>query len=78
MNAKLVAYRKMLKINQKTMAKKIGCSYVSYSQKETGKTGFTQKEMITITNVIKQRIPDITMDDIFFNNEVGKLLTNVS
>lgn len=78
MNAKLVAYRKLLKMNQKSFAEKIGISLVSYSHKETGKTEFTQTEMITITNIVKEKIPDITMDDIFFNNKVSKLVTDTA
>lgn len=66
----------MLKLNQKTLAQKIGISSVSYSHKERGKIDFTQKEMVAITNIIKEKIPDIKMDDIFFTNSVSKLVTN--
>ncbi|HBJ2602330.1 TPA: helix-turn-helix domain-containing protein [Clostridium botulinum] len=78
MNTKLVAYRKMLQMNQKSIAEKIGISLVSYSNKETGKTEFTQNEMITITNIIKEKIPNITMDDIFFDNRVSILVTGTA
>lgn len=78
MNTKLVAYRKMLQMNQKSFAEKIGISLVSYSNKETGKTEFTQNEMITITNIIKEKIPNITMDDIFFDNKVSILVTGTA
>ncbi|EPY2273183.1 helix-turn-helix transcriptional regulator [Clostridium sporogenes] len=78
MNTKLVAYRKMLQMNQKSFAEKIGISLVSYSNKETGKTEFTQNEMITITNIIKEKIPNITMDDIFFDNRVSILVTGTA
>ena len=78
MNTKLVAYRKMLQMNQKSFAEKIGISLVSYSNKETGKTEFPQNEMITITNIIKEKIPNITMDDIFFDNRVSILVTGTA
>jgi putative transcriptional regulator len=76
MNTKLVAYRKMLNINQSEMAQKIGCSYVSYSKKETGKVQFSQNEMIAVINALKEKIPEVTMDEIFFIKGVGRLLTN--
>ena len=75
MNTKLIAYRKMLKLNQKFIAEKIGISPTSYSHKESGKINFNQKEMVVITNIIKEKIPNITMDDIFFDNSVSKLVT---
>jgi len=78
MNTKLAAYRKLLNINQSEMAEKIGCSYVSYSKKETGKVQFSQNEMVTVIDIIKEKIPEITMDEIFFNKQVGILLTTIS
>lgn len=76
MNKNLVAYRKLLGLNQSTMASKIGISLTSYSLKENGKFPFNQKEMIKIVQIIKEKYPDVTMDDIFFNNTVSKLKTN--
>lgn len=66
MNNKLIAYRKMLKINQAEMANVVNVSSTSYNRKEVGKIDFTQSEMINIVNFFKKYIPDLTMDDIFF------------
>lgn len=75
MNTKLVAYRKLMKLNQSQVAEKIGVSLSSYSQKETGKFDFTQTEMERITCMFKEEIPEVTMDDIFFRDGVIKLKT---
>ncbi|WP_238884440.1 helix-turn-helix transcriptional regulator [Clostridium sp. YIM B02551] len=75
MNKKLVAYRKMIDITQQEMAIKLGICLTTYNHKETGKKEFSQKEMVSITDIIKEKIPDITMDDIFFNNLVITLKT---
>lgn len=74
MNKKLVAYRKMLDMTQQDMAEKIGISLTTYNRKETGKIEFNQKEMVSITDIIKKGIPNITMDEIFFKSDSGKLL----
>lgn len=75
MNNKLIAYRKMLNMTQTDIASEIGIALTSYSHKETGKREFTQNEMVQITKIIQEKIPDVTMDDIFFNNKVSKLKT---
>lgn len=76
MNSKLVAYRKLIKLNQTDIAKQIGICITSYNKKETGKLDFTQTEMERITNIVKQKIPQVTMDDIFFREGVIKLKTS--
>jgi putative transcriptional regulator len=73
MNKKLVAYRNMLDLSQEKVAEQIGISLTSYNHKETGKRKFSQSEMIKITNLFKEKIPNITMDDIFFINELSIL-----
>ncbi|WP_409068908.1 helix-turn-helix transcriptional regulator [Clostridium caseinilyticum] len=74
MNSKLIAYRRMFNLNQEDVAKVINRSVSTYNRKEVGKIDFTQTEMITITEFFKERIPEITMDEIFFNNNIGRLL----
>lgn len=74
MNKKLVAYRKMLDITQLEMAQKLGVSLTTYNHKETGKKGFNQKEMVSITDIIKLKVPNITMDEIFFKCDISNLL----
>lgn len=78
MNKRLIAYRKLLNLTQCEMSKKIGISLTSYNNKETGKKNFSQTEMIMITTIIKNKIPNATMDEIFFNNDISNLLSNIS
>lgn len=65
----------MYDITQKDLARLIRVSPTTYSYKENGKTYFNQGEMIAITNELKKHNPMITMDDIFFKNEVNLKLT---
>lgn len=74
MNKKLVAYRKLLDITQQEMAQKLGVSLTTYNHKETGKKEFNQKEMVSITDIIKLKVPNVTMDEIFFENNIGNML----
>ncbi|MBC8059298.1 MAG: transcriptional regulator [Clostridiaceae bacterium] len=75
-NNKLVGYRNRLGLTQTEMATKIGIGLTSYNFKEQGKKDFKQSEMEAITTLIKQDIPDITMDKIFFRDIVVNLKTN--
>ncbi|MBU5292788.1 helix-turn-helix domain-containing protein [Anaerosalibacter bizertensis] len=74
-NKMLIGYRKMYGITQKDLARLIKVSPTTYSYKENGKTYFNQEEMIVITNILKKYNPMITMDDIFFRNNVNLKLT---
>lgn len=75
MNNTLKAYRKLLNITQIEMAEIIGIGLTSYNHKEQGKKVFTQSEMAQILNFLRTKIPNITADEIFFNNEVIKMKT---
>lgn len=74
MNNILIGYRKMLNINQTNFARLLEISLTTYSKKERGKVEFTQNEMIKITSFLKENIPDVTMDDIFFASQVTKMV----
>jgi len=74
MNKRLIAYRKMLGLTQSEVAKDIGLSLSSYSRKESGVLQFSQSQMVTVTNFLKDKISEITMDEIFFNDKCSKLL----
>ena len=76
MNRKLASIRKLYGVNQIVLADLINVSVASFSAKETGKTVFTQKEMIAITLFFKKYDNKITMDDIFFIDEVTEYVTN--
>lgn len=63
---KIAGYRKMLDLTQKDMANKLGISKQSYWLKENGKVAFSDKEKLQIKNEVKEIIPDITIDNLFF------------
>jgi putative transcriptional regulator len=75
-NRKLASIRKLYGINQTIVSELLNLGVASFSAKETGKTAFTQKEMITITNYFKEFDSKLTMDDIFFIEEVTETVTN--
>ena len=74
-NRKLASLRTLYKINQSVLAEVIGVTINTFSSKERGVTAFTQQEMILITNHFKQFDSNITMDDIFFIDEVNQSVT---
>lgn len=75
MNKKLLGYRKMLGLTQKQMADLSDMCLTTYNFKEQGKADFTQTEMEKITEIIKEKFPDVTMDEIFFRTKVIKMKT---
>lgn len=75
MKNKLIAYRKLIGYSQGEMAKVANICLTSYNQKENGKKDFTQTEMKLIADEIKESIPNLTIDEIFFAEGVHKLKT---
>lgn len=67
MKDKIAGYRRMLGYTQTSMAKEFGISKQAYYMKENGKTQFNDEEKIKFKNMLKQIFPNITIDDIFFN-----------
>ena len=51
----------------------LGISLNSYANKEKGKTQFTQQEMHLFYSELKKYISDITVEDIFFKEELQKI-----
>jgi DNA-binding XRE family transcriptional regulator len=64
---KVKGYRVMLGKSQDEMAKLFGITKQAYSAKERGVNRFTDKEMITIKEMLKPIFPEITIDEIFFS-----------
>ncbi|QDZ97891.1 XRE family transcriptional regulator [Lysinibacillus fusiformis] len=62
------AYRKMTGLTQKEMAFKLNISEGTYRSKEKGKTSFKDKEMKIFYENVKDVNPNVTINDIFFNN----------
>lgn len=63
---KVAGYRVMLAFNQKKMAKYLGITVQSYSNKERGYRKFTDGEKIKLKELFNQIDPTITIDSIFF------------
>lgn len=63
---KIANYRKALGFTQKEMATKFGISRQAYYRKEKGYVSFNDKEKLTLKNMIKEILPEITIDELFF------------
>lgn len=62
----VVAYRKMLGMTQKEMAKELDISEGTYRNKEKGRASFKDTEMHAFYNLIIEIKPEISIDEIFF------------
>jgi ps3 protein 14 family transcriptional regulator len=71
----IVSYRKMTGKNQTYFANVLGISLNSYANKEKGRTQFTQKEMELFYREVKKYIKNISVEDIFFSQELQKITT---
>lgn len=69
---KLAAYRKLHNLKQEDIAKILKMSKTSYSYKETGKQEFRLNEAKTIADYF-----GVSIDEIFFKNEVNIKLTEI-
>ena len=63
---KVAGYRAMLGLTQRDIAKKLGISSQSYSNKENGRTPFSDKEKIKLKILFSEIDGSLTIDDIFF------------
>ena len=61
--------------NQTYFANVLGNSLNSYANKEKGRTQFTQKEMELFYREVKKYIKNISVEDIFFSQELQKITT---
>ena len=65
---KLKGYRVMLGLTQQAMADKLGISLQSYNNKELKKTPFKDKERLAIKSLVSEIKPDITIDELFYQD----------
>ncbi|WP_188205381.1 helix-turn-helix transcriptional regulator [Desemzia incerta] len=65
-------YRILTGYTQQDLADLFGITKQAVSQKERGVTRFSEKEMIVIRDLVREVIPNATIDDIFFNKKVNK------
>ena len=66
--SKLRGYRVMLGLTQQQMADKLNISLQSYNNKETKKTPFNDKERLAIKSMVAEIKPDITIDELFYQD----------
>ncbi|MEB6264063.1 helix-turn-helix transcriptional regulator [Mammaliicoccus sciuri] len=70
---KVAKYRRFIGVTQRDMAKYLGVSVQSYRNKEKGKTPFKDSEKVLIKEkLIANGFEEISIDEIFFENEVAK------
>lgn len=69
---RLVGYRTMLGLTQQEMADRLGISKQKYWNKEHERTPLTDKEKITIKEMLLPHVKDITVDTIFFYSKSTK------
>lgn len=65
-------YRILTGHTQQDLADIFGITKQAVSQKERGITRFSEKEMIIFRDLVRQVIPNATIDDIFFSQKVNK------
>lgn len=65
-------YRNFLGFTQQEMANFLEISKQSYWNKENGRTAFSDKEKVKVKNLLIDYFPEITIDDIFFDEKVLK------
>ncbi|NYS48533.1 transcriptional regulator [Streptococcus danieliae] len=65
--SKLRGYRVMLGHTQTDMGKILGITKQAYSNKETGKNQFNDREKVKIRDMVRKIEPTITIDDLFFS-----------
>lgn len=63
---KVAGYRAMLGMSQKEIATYLGITSQSYSNKETGKRYFNDKEKVKIKELFNRIDETLKIDDIFF------------
>lgn len=65
MNKKLKGYRTMAGYTQEKLAQLIGISRLSYILKENGDKRFSQGQEKAIFEVLQEKIPELTMEELF-------------
>ncbi|MEG2789115.1 MAG: hypothetical protein RR942_14985 [Romboutsia sp.] len=66
MKEKITGYLRLIGKNQGDLAEILDIQENTLSFKINGKKDFKLSEMIVITRLIKDKLPQVTMDEIFF------------
>lgn len=64
---KVKRYRQFIGYSQAQLAKAIDMNLATYRSKEQGKYSFKDSEKLQIKRVIAKEVPNVTIDDIFFD-----------
>lgn len=65
---KLLGMRKAVGVTQTEISNYLNISQTTFSKKELGKSEFKKTEMEKITAFFKKYYPNITLEEIFFDN----------
>ena len=65
---KLLGLRKSVRVTQKELADYLNIHQGTFCKKEMGLSDFKKSEMEKITTFLKKYYPDITTEEIFFDN----------
>lgn len=65
---KLLGMRKAVGVTQSEIAEYLNIAQITFSRKESGKSEFKRTEMEKVTTFFKKYYPDITLEEIFFDN----------
>lgn len=63
---KVAGYRNMLGLTQKQISEYLGISSQNYSNKENGRTSFSDKEKVKLKQLFNKIDDSLTIDDLFF------------
>lgn len=63
---KVAGYRNMLNLTQREISEYLGISSQNYSNKENGRTSFSDKEKVKLKKLFNKIDSSLTIDDIFF------------
>lgn len=63
----LKRYRLFSGFTQEEIANILGMKLGTYQAKEQGRSSFTDIEKSDIKKIIKEKVPNVTIDDIFFS-----------
>lgn len=75
--SKVAKIRRFMGMSQTDLANVLQISLQAYYKKEKGKTAFNDGEKIIIKNLFSEDFPEITMEELFFNQEVSKVENEV-
>ncbi|MDT2864286.1 helix-turn-helix transcriptional regulator [Vagococcus carniphilus] len=74
----VVKMRRFAGLTQTDVAKILKVSLQTYYKKENGKTPFNDDEKIILKELFSKDFPEVTIDELFFNQKVSKVESEVN